>query len=663
MSYVRVLSKHVPLDNTYENVITFKDLKNSSGTLIKTHLTKSAYFSSYDSHFGDISYYIKKNFRYGDTLTTSIRFIDKELGSNVVSGLNYLHVINDDNPRYPNDLFYFITDTIYLSGNVIQFNLELDIFTTYFEYLRLDTNNRDIYCKRVHCDRYNNYQGSFGCAESMLPDLLDNKYKGTILKSHDRVFQNYKWIIVYLANNTPRARASQTTHATASGGINLKAGESASQAPFVTRVNGYPAPFMVGVIPIDTSRLYYSAWISNNKSYGINENLEGETSYYSLLANSPYVLSMQFSTFDFSSYLNLDDNSILASGNTISQPIGFRPPIVVLKDITTKSQIFNSTHIALYKKVSSGTNTEFTKDYMRRQTKRDIMLEPKLYTAPYTNYSFTSACEKETAFEPMLNGIYQQTISFIKTFTPSPSGNAEMTFLNDGIYKYYQDNYNGSSAIINTELPIVNNNYQTFLANQKNSFYTGVGLSVASSLASGIGSTITAGANNEPIPFNAVSSSIFGIASAITQSTSKIKDLQNAPNKIAGNNFDIYSIISNTTLDKFINVWTLSSVETKQVSDFYYLYGYEVDMFRECNMEGNYVTANEKSCITRQLFNYLCIDENITDTLFYNKNGKYPLSNEVRTKFNDLFNRGVRLWFIDNISEFKDFSLENKEIN
>lgn len=206
MSYIRVLNKRIPLDNSYENVITFKDIYNDEGlSVIQTHITKDSYFKSYDSHYGDIQYYQKVNFRYGDTLKTSCKLTDVSISSNVFIGLNYAHVINNDNPRYPSNLYYFITDILYLSGSVIQLELELDVFTTYFDYTTIKDDGV-LMTKRCHCNRFNNIYGGFGCDEALLPDIIDGAYSPTILKAHNSLFTNYKYIVLYLSNNTPRVK-------------------------------------------------------------------------------------------------------------------------------------------------------------------------------------------------------------------------------------------------------------------------------------------------------------------------------------------------------------------------------------------------------------------------------------------------------------------------
>lgn len=667
MSYIRVLNKRIPLDNSYENVITFKDLYNASGTKIQTHMTKDAYFKSYDSYYGNIEYYQKVNFRYGDTLKTSCKLTDVSISSNVLTGLNYAHVINNDNPRYPSNLYYFITDILYLSGSVIQLELELDIFTTYFDYTGFK-NDGVIFTKRCHCDRFSNYNETFGCEEALLPDTIDSLYNASILKSHTSMFANYKYLVLYLANNTPKIKyeykdssSDYTIKHDEGGKIRKMAFATWSNNPYSTRVNNYPAPYIVAVIPINVTNLTATGTGFEPIGYGLNTGYptqsEDEDSYYTLFANSPYVLAMQFSNFDFSEYTTLKPGMYLCdlqAHGTLDESIYFYRPAVMISEINSLFQNASYLNTNLYSKV--GLSDTFTKTHMNSLTKRELGLEPKLYTNPYTRFTYTSASDKEYGFEPILTGKYNPYTYFKRIFTPTPTSNGEMCFITSEPYNYYLSNYMGSSPVQNNELPIANDNLQTFLTGQKNSYYTGVGMSMVNAIFNTGMGVVTGN------PVQAINGAISGVGSGISVG-SKMSDLRSQPNKLGGTNFDIYSIISCTDTNKYINVWTLIDKELKKVADFYYMTGYEVDMFRSCNMKSNYMTCAKDSIVTRKLFDFVQLDENIVNQLYYDKNDETPLSQVIRDKFDAVFSQGVRLWFLTSNSQFRDFTLENKEIN
>lgn len=661
MSYIRVLNKRIPLDNSYENVITFKDLYNASGTKIQTHMTKDAYFKSYDSYYGNIEYYQKVNFRYGDTLKTSCKLTDVSISSNVLTGLNYAHVINNDNPRYPSNLYYFITDILYLSGSVIQLELELDIFTTYFDYTGFK-NDGVIFTKRCHCDRFNNYGGVFGNEEALLPDVIDGQYNATILKTHESIFSQYKYIVLYLANNTPRIKydGSGTTYT-----ITHKSGKKVyawsgglwELDSFATQINGYPAPYIMAVIPIDSSLVKGTGVNFDSLPYGINQMYPDDSgaNFYSCYAKSSYVLAMQFTNFDFSSYLTLNDGDYLCDvSEHSSSDVEFVAPAVMIKSLTSKTMTRSFNNIYLYGRI--GLGADFSKDTMQQTTKRLMYLEPKLYTEPYTRYTYTSASDKEYSFMPMLVGKYKVNCDFMRVFTPNPTSNGEMTFITSTPYEYYKSNYMGSSPVQNNELPVSNSNLQVFMENQKNSYFTGVGMSMVNAMFS-VGSGVTTGN-----PTQAVAGAIGGVGELLSLG-SKMKDLTSQPNKLGGTNFDFYSIMSCTDTNKYVNCWTLIDKELKKVTDFYYMTGYEVDMFRSCNMKSNYMTCAKDSIVTRKLFDFVQLDENIVNQLYYDKNDETPLSQVIRDKFNAVFSQGVRLWFLTSNTQFRDFTLENKEIN
>lgn len=663
MSYIRVLNKRIPLDNSYENVITFKDLYSASGMKVQAHMTKDAYFKSFDSNFGNIEYYQKVNFRYGDSLKTSCKLTDVSISSNVLTGLNYAHVINNENPRYPSDLYYFITDILYLSGSVIQLELELDVFTTYFDYTGFK-NDGVIFTKRCHCDRFNNYGSVFGCDEALLPDVIDGQYNATILKTHENIFSQYKYIVLYLANNTPRMEyklTGSTYTIVHNAGEKIKGYTSYLWGldSYATLINGYPAPYIIAVIPVDAITLKASGNNFDSITYGINQMYPAISntalSYYALYAKSSYVLAMQFTNFDFSSYMSLSEGSYLCDvSEHTSADLEFNAPAVMIPSLTSKTMNRSFNNIYLYGRI--GLGADFSKYTMLQATKRLKYLEPKLYTEPYTRYTYTSASDKEYSFMPMLVGKYALETQFTRVFTPNPTSNGEMTFITTAPYDYYKSNYMGSSPVQNNELPVSNSNLQVFMENQKNSYFTGVGMSMVNAMFN-VGSGIARGSGT-----SIISGAIEGVGTQLSRE-SKMKDLTSQPNKLGGTNFDFYSIVSCTDTNKYVNCWTLIDKELEKVADFYYMTGYEVDMFRNCDMKSNYITCAKDSIVTRKLFDYVQLEENIVNQLYYDKDDETPLSQVVREKFNAVFSQGVRLWFLTSNSQFRDFTLENKEVN
>ena len=669
MAYVRVLKSRIPLDNSYENVITFKNINNDEGTTIQTHMTKEAYFSSYDSYFNNTYYYIKTNFKYGDTLTTELRLRTADIGGGVATGLNYVHVINTENARYPRDLFYFITDMLFLSGDIVSLKLELDVFTTYFDYTSIKDDGV-LMTKRCHCNRYNNYAGGFGCEEALLPDAIDGQFSASILKSHDSLFTNYKYIILYLANNTPRVKydgSNITRSRTSESGYIMNESGGWETYPRATLVNGYPAPYIMAVIPINGGILSGGTGFVN-LLYGINENypdVDSEDTFYGTYAGSGQLLAMQFTNFDFSDYLTLSSGMFLVDVATHSSTDKyFLAPAVMVTSLSNKIQTASLSSTSLFGKV--GLSSDFSKTHMQSLTRREVGLEPKLYTTPYTRFTYTSASEKEYEFDPILISQYSLgTCSFSRILTPNPTSNGEMTFITSAPYDKYKSNYMGSSPVQNNELPVANDNFKNFLDNQKNSYYTGVGIGLAGSLLGGVGSIGSALSGKKPDFMSAgltAGQGLLGVANNVISLTSKMSDLRNQPNKLGSTNFDIYSIVACTDTNKYINTWTLISAEYKKVADYYYLYGYEVEMLRYCGMPRNGINYYaSRGLISRELFNYVQINENIVNQLHYNTTD-IPLSQVVRDKFNEVFNQGVRLWFLTNANDFMNFELENKEI-
>lgn len=435
-------------------------------------------------------------------------------------------------------------------------------------------------------------------------------------------------------------------------------------------VNGYPAPYIMAVIPINGAILSASGSGFKSILYGINETypdiaVDDIETFYSLYT-SELVLAMQFTNFDFSSYLTLTTGSYLCDTRVKTQGVDsfFNAPAVMITEISNKKQTSNYSPVTLYKNI--GLTSDFSKSYMQGLTKRDIGLEPKLYTSPYSSFTYTSATDKEYSFEPMLINKYTGLINFERVFTPNPTSNGEMTFITSEPYNHYKENYMGSSPVQNNELPTPQSNIVTYLETIKNSYYTGLALGVANSMVGAItnigGGLMADKVNKFSIGMNAGGNAL-DLGGRLATLSSKFRDMESQPNKLGNTNFDIYSIVACTDTNKYINTWSLMPEELRKVSDFYYMNGYEVDMFRYCTMSSNHINAIEHGVISRLLFNYLQVDENLTNILKYDKNDETPLSQVIRDKFNAVLNQGVRLWFLTNANDFMNFELENKEIN
>ena len=671
MSYVKILKSRIPLNNSYENVISFKNVESEDGSLFVNHITKENYFKSFDSEFNNLTYYQQMNVRYGDIIRTEIVYDFNKFTSEDVlaSGFNYCHIRNTEQPRLPEDLYYFVTNMAFLNGHTARLSLELDIFTTFFDKITFDRSS--IYTKRCHCNRFNlDSNGTFGCEEALLGDKIDGQFGASILKNKTKLIttNNNLWLVVYFASNSLHG----TYHVTAVGTSN--AVENTTNENIFTEVNNIPAPYQIGVIPINTINVPTGR--TSGLSYGLNYEINGIKEIMKMLLTNPDVYSVQLSSFDFTSFLSLSTSSDSVYINVSNQGLSSGKSYILGEDTTGAGREVAKGYILCLKEINSLTLRASinlsdiipktgiigyfpTLSLLKNMRTRIMGFEPKLYTNPYSLFTYSRATDKENGFEPFQSGV---TANFQMVFTPNPLNNGERVYLTSGDYSLFKSNYNGSSPISSSEIGVADSTYGEFISSQKNSFYTGVGISYFNNAMGIVGGIVDIISGRG---VNSVMTTLQQVGNTIAKPfevSAKIKDLRNVPNKLAVNNYDIYSVLGSTDFDLYLNTWTMLDVDYYKAFDFFYRFGYNVEMNRNVEFSSTdyaIILSKDRGLFTRTLFNYLEVEDDIDDIISFN--GGTPLSNTIRKRFDDVFNRGVRIWNIENVNDFQDFTLENKE--
>lgn len=685
MAYFKILEKVVSFTNKYDNVLSFKSLYDNQGNKVVDSITKEDFFKGYDKNYNMLQYYTKKNFKYGDTISTSIIVSPEEFGySNAINGANYVHVINEENTKYPRDLFYFITDLDYRNGKTIELSLELDIFTTYFDKTKLTRNDNDLFTTRCHCDRFTiNGYNQFGCEEALLGDRIDGQFNANIIKNRYVVDEKEKlYLLIYTSYNAKHG-SGYYEQSSKPWLVDV----DANVVNYRVTLNKLPLPYVVGILPVDEEVLTIKNNLETEEDISINYGLyakgSGSIDYLKYIYdNVSYILSIQVvssSSTMLPSELTINrtetDNtygmiSLTLDNRGTAYPIFYNSNIDALVDdkkINYKV-LFN---------LNLNKDLSFNRNDLNNITNKEIALEPKLYTAPYSYYSYTSPIFQDDTFEPILALKDEEEVTLRSVWSPNPSTSGERLIINSGYYKFNQDSYVGNTPVITSEVPVITSAYQDFLATQKNSFYTGLALSMFS------------GAFDTALPFThsenydkrykrptlkstkarglteGLVEGAGGLLSQGFETYSKIKDLKMTPNKFNSNNFDVFGVLSSTNLNKTILVKGLTDYETQKVYDFYYLNGYQVEMFRDLKYQGTDIKSDYNSLFTRRLFDYIELGEDITEQINYVNEDKEEmvLPFSVRDLFNKIFRTGVRIWFSATGKDYLDFSLENKEIN
>lgn len=713
MALIKIIKNRVPLDNTYENVIGFRDVKSykksdtGQAVSVLTSTTPLKWLATQDASVNDESTYIHINFRFGNTLTTRVR-INYEFAPLSLYDCNYCIVKQSENNKLPSVLFYFINGISFERGVASPIlDLELDVFTTFFRELTF--NHNQVMCERFTADRYTNGENKdqFGCEEALHGDMIDGQFNANVLKNSIPIDENAKYLIVYLSLNAPTLETNEMTSTGYSDLNKCKYLAYINKTPNkdnLEELKGIPLPYQIAIIPLastntlkfkfqDTlnpspdysSEIYYCidkfaySKQANNSDY-INQN-----KYISKLIKSEYVLGMQVvnkkfnlpnviscttENEDFKICTMLEQQITLGS----QQPLIYNcvEPLLVLKsnaidNIGLDNFTFSKNDILkyFYSNFSASDNYGLKKIY----------LEPKLYTSPYSHLVLSGASYKALEINTLL-AFDNNTLSISKLFTPNPNISGVSWVINSGTYKYTRENYMTMSPTMSSEIPKVNSAYQEFLTSQKNSYYMGVALSYFNNLlqlGGAVGNTFSGISNNVPTStFSGILSGVGAIGNMIAtpfQVNAKMKDLKNTPDRLNSNNFDVYSVVGVTDLRTRFNVYQLLDTEQQQVFDFYYKFGYQCEKLLNVGLDNPtaiYMNTSKtdlklgerQTLFNRILFNYVKVKQDITNDF----SGEY-LSQEIRNKFNELFNRGIRIWNIQETLEYKflDFTLENSE--
>lgn len=685
MAYIKIIKNRVPLDSGYENPILFKNVKNGfNGNALLTSLSPLEFLSQYDNSVNNLDTYIKINFRYGSTLTTrvvvNLSFLTPSEASTIYD-CNYCVVRQDENPKLPTMLFYFINSMSFEKGvSTITLDLELDVFTTFNKW-SLDTS--EVMTARQHVDRFKN-EATFNCEEALLPDIIDNQFNANIISKNEKLRNNdYTYLMVYLSLNTPRTQIDKVycdKDKPEKGLICTNAWINKITSNSNITYKGFNLPYAVGFLPLnpDTAiKLKVEAintlitkdyWYSNNYFIYDNETIE------QLLTNNAYVLAMQVVNFNTPIINEIDfktttDFELVALKYTSPDTLGKDNivPLIVLKN----KEISTMFHDQQYSKTKNEIFENFYGLDISLNTPllKDKRLEPKLYSSPFAYFVLNGASYKGMALEPLGVG---NTLYINETFVPTPLVNGLYYTIESGIYSNTKANYMTISPYLTNEIPTVNNKYQEFLATQKNSYAQGVTMSYFNN-ALGLGSGIlsTAISLNTGNPIGTASGVISSIQSATNliakpfEVQSKMKDLKQTPSKITSSNYDIYSVVGITDLSMRFNYVTMLDTEQNKVFDFFYRFGYQVERETAPQITSNDITintnnyANHPALFNRKIFNYIKLDQDITNEL------KCPtgLSQAIRNKFNTILNRGCRLWNVTSTTKYLDFSYENYEAN
>lgn len=197
----KVTLTNVPWDSAYRNIVQFGTVEN-----------RAAWFAARSSFDWTIELTGMVYLRYGEPIRINVPF-------SVANNFNYIIVENKTQPvpsnvygyyaphPGPDVFFYFITDIAYIAPNTTQLNLQLDVWTTYFDRISFGlcyVNKGHIGIANENSTVYNtaeyllepeglNYGDEYETVDIVWRSFVNNAYEGNPLKEPD---SSSYWVLI-----------------------------------------------------------------------------------------------------------------------------------------------------------------------------------------------------------------------------------------------------------------------------------------------------------------------------------------------------------------------------------------------------------------------------------------------------------------------------------
>lgn len=688
------LYRDIPFDNTYKNHSLIYDWKYnntsiSSGTFAQSNFLERSYkrgnvvrkiYTSY-TMTGEF------NFAYGNGLVTSVVL---ELTS-AQTLCNYMKVSSVGN----GDLFYFITSITQVNGITYNLSLELDVLMTYGTEFLNSMKDVPVFTRKKHCFRVNS-SGAFGCKDfgSIEPEFAN--IKASIVESKNNLsfdltgasstdkttLKGLTWLYVVLAREYTLNEEMQTLLGTNFLNYNHKDDtypfiviclpmvekckfiyKSGDSIVHQTEVNvadklmnlvgtGYYKGAKISPYPPFTDasniNLYYSGSVLQLEIKGYTT-IASVSDAYSLInnfGNNKLLFVHSDITGAMSAFKEFIDWFIISNDSDNTFNMG---DVNILRtDVTHAPSISNTMEVNEYKCLMP----PFKKYLVKSISTQGLELRPDIV------YSDNTSTEVTTFNTKLIATCYPYDNSY---FTFCPTQNKFNSLANIG-----------TDSVINYTMPVGENALEYWQQTQSAEYYQGKtaqavtsGLSILGGIALiGIGATVGVASSGSLSPLGAKAilggSTMIagGIASEVNLSKSIEAhqiDLMNRPDSFTnvGSSYvhDLavasYDITSETNqgMIPYILKLKCKDIDRECALEHYYNYGYEVN--RECYFNTDLATdvytntlKLDNHLFTRTLFNYIRIEDDITNKIGRNSDIPYV----VKQKLNAIFNNGITLW-------------------
>lgn len=582
------------------------------------------------------------NFNFGNMLTTSCVV-------NSYNNENYMIVKHGDNLY-----FYFVTNCDYISVNQWRLRLELDVISQYCCGIHSNQSVAKCYIERAHIDRFRdigNNQVIFN-VNNNTPVIESEMNFDKITKRRNEIKIKYSsrkalndwlhdniigWQYMYIdVNHNYTATGSSSGHAT----VPYPQTYEKAYGKRCYNVGGslFTDEYALCCSPIykNAKRAIYITDETNKIRTKIDE-LEW---FRKQNGDNNYIYNIKYSVsppFDFDGYIDsfyISNDNLFINQTCLQDPSNnlftyfdfgvfdvdsFGNVEKIGNYLYRQHSLFTNLNYAETKCEQINTNRRFVFNKNELKSSRSVDFEPKILVD----------C-KTVTLRDSSNGEYVYPALYAGNNVIQPYYNESMSITNNNYYlrlgdsgiipKSDKTNWNGVVNTVDFTQQIANNNYASFIANNKNFLLT-KGLENVSRIVSG---------------------NMLGAAADMYNVWQGLDNLQNKPNSMRNTNDSVeLNLVVNDGLKLYVDEDEARDVDIYRYYNYLYNNGYRINRY---DYISNYVH-------TRYYFNYIkaqidYININVPDI--------------IENKIKDVFRNGVRLW--NQYNAMYDYEDENREI-
>ena len=553
-------------------------------------------------------------------------------------GVNYL-MYNNDKKWY----YAYIIRKEFVSPETTKLHIKLDTYQTFMFDFELD----ECFVEREHQDRYEIVDNTTDCrplynleseqlnkGDEYIAETIED-LDNPILASNGDVYTNNSsiyWLCVITSDP-----------------LNVASGWFAPNNRGITNTK----PTLVNNVPSNA----YTYYIPFTKATGIFDFAESATGFHiganvnnseiNTICQNPLVISasivrqppfnIKYSTsghyyyLDYKEDINIECYAYIGFINDkLTENDNYRGAVFFIEQ--TPRNYAESQPLLTY-----NFNRLINKNELNISNYKDATFEPKLNTNEFKfiKISYGSKIEQEFKLEDFSN--YNE-LSF-KFLPPTNVNGGCMIVPID--YQGQEINYKKSITINSafTDLPLVQDAWKQYMANNKNSLMSGFVTNSINTVAS-IGVGLATGG----LGFAVAGVQALNHAGEVANKMAQIKDLKNAPDKINKTALDTFLDFETLGLKVKLYIYSIKNQFKNKIFNYLYHYGYKCNDFKKPNVRSRYY------------FNYIkTIDANI----------KSNISNEYITEIKALFDKGITIWHYRDDATFKgirNYAYENVEM-